>query len=351
MRSLNDTLLALKRSQPDYSFTELFYDGSESKPPSSKQKKLSDELPSTESQSKLICTEETLEEDDSADYSITLSKPKVPSPKKPQSQSKRKTLCLEDFEEIIAWIVKNKIFFTASFSGQLDAWVKNKIKTESTFIKSKNILELFVEEFHSVMQAVGTVDVRKLYTDTHLERDDCFPDVYACFIDAVNGITDEEGRNTEVLSNSGNNLLRVFLIENKLVAECLAYGLPKLDEIVELWMKENAVRLPSTLIRSPQKSVLSPPSSPMGKSPSKLVNPKNEKEDRKAVSPETTYLLANSMNSFLAHINTNGELRKPIPPPPAPIKVQCPPVPVPVEPGQGRKERVYLKGPMFPKIN
>lgn len=351
MRSLNDTLLALKRSQPDYSFTELFYDGSESKPPSSKQKKLSDELPSTESQSKLICTEETLEEDDSADYSLTLSKPKVPSPKKPQSQSKRRTLCLEDFEEIIALIVKNKDFFIASFRGELDTWVKNKVKIEPTFIKYKKILEDFVEDFHSTMQEVDIVDVRKLYPDTRFERDDCYPDVYACFIDGVIGITDKEGRNTDVLSNSENNVLRVFLVKNKLVAECLAYGLPKLNEIVELWTKENAVRLSSTLIRSPQKSVLSPPSSPIGKSPCKPVTPKTEKEDRKAASPETTNLLANSMNSFLAHINTSGGLRKPIPHPPAPIKFHRPPVPAPVEPGQQRKERVHLGGPMFPKIN
>lgn len=338
----------MKRSQPEYSLSEWFNDDIKIVQPCPKKEKISEKPFSSESQSRLLCTEESLGEDDSADCLITLSRPKTPSPKKPQFPMKRSAACLEDFEEIIAWIIKNKQFFIASFSGELDKWVKNKIKTEPTFTHYLKVIEEFVDEFHNEMQAKDTVDVRKLHPDKNIESE-LFPDVYACFIDGVVGITDKEGRNTDVLSNSENNVLRVFLVKNKSVAECLAYGLPTLDKVAELWTKENAVRLSSTPTRSPQKSVLSPPKSPVGKSPNKSVILKIEKAYSKELRTKDTNLLANSMNSFLTHINSSGELRKPAPPPPsAPIKIRTPPLLAPEEPDMQRRQRVR-RGPLFPK--
>lgn len=341
MRPNTEMLSALKR-QFEYSLTDFFDDDFSTLPSTAKKGKIDEIKTHPAPISRLIATEEFLDEETPVTNTISLSKPKVPSPTKLKSPKNSGVPCLENNEEIIAWIVKNKQFLTTSFSGELDNWVKIKIKAEPTFIRYKKILEQFVEEFHNAMQD-SILDVRKLYPDTHLERDDCFPDAYACFIDGVNGITDERERNSDVLSNSGNNVLRVFLEKNRIVAECLAYGLPTLNEVAELWTRENSTNLSpiTTSVSSPLKSVSSPHKSPIGKSPSKTVIHKTENAVSSAVDTKVTHLLANSMNGLFTHVNSNGALRKPISPPGSPIKVKRPPAPAPVEPGMNRKERVY----------
>ncbi len=188
--------------------------------------------------SSLYANETLGEEDSGGDDSLAylyndalLSTPPSP-PAVPTFQLEFGTNRLENTEAIMWWIIKNKHFLIASFNQSLDLWIEMKLKTDKSFAPNHQALYLFAKHFETSMDYEKSRDVRKEGADT-------FPSVSACFIDAVNGITDSDVRNSDILSNENYSLLRIFLDENPVVADCLACGLPSLNVVAELWAAEH----------------------------------------------------------------------------------------------------------------
>ena len=161
-------------------------------------------------------------------------------------------MSLTNIESVIDWIVKHKAFLVASFSGDLDKWVNEKLKIQDPlFLSLMDKLDSFNAEFSNCMKDKSTVDVRKLTAEAASKHNQ-FPSAQACFIDAVNGLTgyikDDsyeigERNSVQILPNINNSLLREFLNKNELVALCLQTKLMSLTKITQLWEKDQPIAM------------------------------------------------------------------------------------------------------------
>lgn len=250
-------------------------------------------------------------------------KPNSSPAKKQESLSIKVVPPLRNMDEIVDWIINNKAFIVASFTGQLDVWVDNKLKSDKAFKAHKPALDRFIFNFHKIMHEDSTIDVRKYNPITKVEDASMYPDPYACFIDAINGLTGHifnrqtgesvsngiprsiivdklakniygkvgERNSESILSNVNNNLLIRFLMLNPRVAACLSLGLPTLNPFATVWSKEYSASL------SPPKSQV-PPLSP-AKTTIKSPNKENLTSNKKPAEVYLAQLASKSMSSLL----------------------------------------------------
>lgn len=181
---------------------------------------------------------------------------------------------LENNDAIVEWIINNKRFLIASFKDQINSWIANKIKTDSTFENYKITVNLFTTAFSASLNDPNVIDVRKVGL---VEGAQEFSSAHACFVDAVNGLSDDLGRSPDILSNTNNNLLRQFLSTNSIIADCLAYGLPVLNEVAAIWASEHQLQnLSPAVDLSPMK--------PSAKEKSQAKSPKKPVKSGKLLS-------------------------------------------------------------------
>lgn len=184
-----------------------------------------------------LTSDETLGDSDEENPSVVQCK--SARSKKQDLSSIFNTTQLENNEAIIQWIVNNKRFLIASFHDRINHWLADKLKTDPTYEIHKATLNLFTTAFEESLNNPDSVDVRKVDL---VKSAQLFSSAHACFIDAVNGLPDDLGRCSDILSNKDNNVLRQFLYANPTIADCLAYGLPSLNKIAKLWESEHPVQ-------------------------------------------------------------------------------------------------------------